>query len=141
MRWKSHVRFGGRAGETHPSKDGLGAPVRPHTQKVREAGRVVNVSAVVATAVNHQGQREIVGFDIVSAEDTAAWTEFLRGLVARGLAGVELVISDAHGGIKAAIATVLSDATWQRCRTHFMANLGPARKLQIRKSSFTSVIA
>ena len=93
------------------------------TQKVREAGRVVNVSAVVATAVNHQGQREIVGFDIVTAEDTAAWTEFLRGLVARGLAGVELVISDAHGGIKAAIATVLSDATWQRCRTHFMANL------------------
>jgi len=93
------------------------------TQKVREAGRVVNVSAVVATAVNHLGQREIVGFDIVTAEDTASWTEFLRGLVARGLAGVELVISDAHGGIKAAIATVLSDATWQRCRTHFMANL------------------
>ena len=93
------------------------------TQKVREAGRVVNVSAVVATAVNHQGQREIVGFDIVTAEDTASWTEFLRGLVARVLTGVELVISDAHGGIKAAIATVLSDATWQRCRTHFMANL------------------
>ncbi len=93
------------------------------TQRVREAGRVVNVSAVIATAVNHQGQREIVGFDIVSAEDTAAWTEFLRALVARGLTGVELVISDAHGGIKAAIATVLSDATWQRCRTHFMANL------------------
>ncbi len=93
------------------------------TQKVREAGRVVNVAAVVATAVNHQGQREVVGFDIVTVEDTAAWTEFLRGLVARGLAGVELVISDAHGGIKAAIAAVLSDATWQRCRTHFMANL------------------
>jgi len=93
------------------------------TQKVREAGRVVNVSAVIATAVNHQGQREIVGFDIVTTEDTAGWTEFLRGLVARGLSGVELVISDAHGGIKAAIATVLSDATWQRCRTHFMANL------------------
>ena len=89
------------------------------TQKVREAGRVVNVSAVVATAVNHQGQREIVGFDIVTAEDTASWTEFLRGLVARGLAGVELVISDAHGGVKAAIATVLTDATWQRCRTHY----------------------
>ena len=66
---------------------------RRATQKVREAGRVVNVSAVVATAVNHQGQREIVGFDIVTAEDTPSWTEFLRGLVARGLAGVELVIS------------------------------------------------
>ena len=93
------------------------------TQRVREGGRVVNVSAVIATAANAQGHREIVGFDIVTTEDTAGWTEFLRGLVARGLEGVELVISDAHGGIKAAIATVLSDAAWQRCRTHFMANL------------------
>jgi putative transposase len=93
------------------------------TQRVREGGRVVNVSAVIATAANAEGRREIIGFDIVTAEDTAGWTEFLRGLVARGLAGVELVISDAHGGIKAAIATVLSGATWQRCRTHFMANL------------------
>jgi putative transposase len=93
------------------------------TQRVREGGRVVNVTAVIATAANAEGRREIVGFDIVTTEDTAGWTEFLRGLVARGLSGVELVISDAHGGIKAAIATVLSDATWQRCRTHFMANL------------------
>ena len=93
------------------------------TQKVREGGRVVNVAAVIATAANAEGRREIVGFDIVTTEDTASWTEFLRGLVARGLAGVELVISDAHGGIKAAIATVLSGASWQRCRTHFMANL------------------
>lgn len=93
------------------------------TQKVREGGRVVNVSAVIATAANTEGRREIIGFDIVTTEDTAAWTEFLRSLVARGLSGVELVISDAHGGIKAAIATVLSEATWQRCRTHFMANL------------------
>ena len=93
------------------------------TQKVREGGRVVNVSAVVATAVNVEGRREIVGFDIVTTEDTAAWTAFLRSLVARGLSGVELVISDAHGGIKAAIAAVFGDASWQRCRTHFMANL------------------
>jgi putative transposase len=93
------------------------------TQKVREGGRVVNVSAVVATAVNVEGRREIVGFDIVTTEDTAAWTAFLRSLVARGLSGVELVVSDAHGGIKAAIAAVLGDASWQRCRTHFMANL------------------
>ena len=76
------------------------------TQKVREGGRVVNVSAVIATAVNVEGRREIVGFDIVTTEDTAAWTAFLRSLVARGLAGVELVISDAHGGIEAAIAAV-----------------------------------
>jgi len=93
------------------------------TQRVREGGRVVNVTAVIATAVNAEGHRVIVGFDIVTTEDTAAWTAFLRSLVARGLTGVELVISDAHGGIKAAIAQVLADATWQRCRTHFMANL------------------
>ena len=93
------------------------------TQKVREGGRVVNVSAVIATAVNVEGRREIVGFDIVTTEDTAGWTAFLRSLVARGLSGVELVISDAHGGIKAAIAAVLGEASWQRCRTHFMANL------------------
>ena len=93
------------------------------TQKVREGGRVVNVSAVIATAVTAEGRREIIGFDIVTAESTAAWTAFLRSLVARGLTGVELVISDAHGGIKAAIAAVLADASWQRCRTHFMANL------------------
>ncbi len=93
------------------------------TQRVREGGRVVNVSVVIATAVNAGGQREIVGFDIVTTEDTDAWTEFLRSLVSRGLSGVELVISDAHGGIKAAIALVLSEASWQRCRTHFMANL------------------
>ena len=93
------------------------------TQKVREGGRVVNVSAVIATAVNVEGRREIIGFDIVTTESTASWTEFLRGLVARGLSGVELVISDAHGGIKAAIAQVLAGSSWQRCRTHFMANL------------------
>jgi len=93
------------------------------TQKVREGGRVVNVSAVIATAVNVEGRREILGFDIVTTESTAAWTAFLRSLVARGLSGVELVISDAHGGIKAAIAAVLGEASWQRCRTHFMANL------------------
>lgn len=93
------------------------------TQKVREGGRVVNVSAVIATSVNNEGRREIIGFDIVTTESTASWTEFLRSLVARGLSGVELVISDAHGGIKAAIGQVLSEASWQRCRTHFMANL------------------
>ena len=93
------------------------------TQRVREGGRVVNVSAVIAVATNTEGKREVVGFDIVTTEDTDAWTAFLRSLVARGLSGVELVISDAHGGIKAAIGTVFSEASWQRCRTHFMANL------------------
>jgi len=94
------------------------------TQKVREGGRVVNVSAVIATAVNGEGRREIVGFDIVTTEDTAAWTAFLRSLVARGLSGVELVVSDAHGGIKAAIETVLSGSSWQRCRTHYVERVG-----------------
>jgi len=93
------------------------------TQRVREGGRVVNVSAVIATAANAEGQREVVGFDIATTEATAAWTAFLRSLVARGLHGVELVVSDAHGGIKAAIGAVLAEASWQRCRTHFMANL------------------
>ena len=82
----------------------------------------MNVSAVVATAVNGEGRREIIGFDIVTTESTASWTAFLRGLVARGLTGVELVISDAHGGIKAAIGQVLTGAGWQRCRTHYVEN-------------------
>jgi transposase-like protein len=85
--------------------------------------------------VSAEGRREIVGFDIVTTEDTAAWTAFLRSLVARGLSGVELVISDAHGGIKTAIATVLSDTTWQRCRTHFMANLAS----RVPKSSWPMI--
>jgi putative transposase len=93
------------------------------TQRVREGGRVVNISMVIATATNAEGRREIVGFDVVTTEDTEAWTVFLRSLVARGLGGIELVISDAHGGIKAAIGTVFAEASWQRCRTHFMANL------------------
>jgi len=105
------------------------------TQRVREGGRVVNVSAVIATAVNAEGKREIVGFDVVTTEDTDAWTAFLRSIVKRGLSGVELVISDAHGGIKAAIAAVLSGASWQRCRTHFMANLAS----RVAKSSWPMI--
>jgi transposase-like protein len=93
------------------------------TQKVREGGRIVNVVAVVATGVNADGYREILGVDVFTSEDGAGWTAFLRGLVARGLAGVQLVISDAHEGLKGAIAAVLIGASWQRCRTHFMRNL------------------
>jgi len=90
--------------------------------KCREDGRIANVCAVLATAVNANGQREILGIDVVTQEDGAAWTAFLRGLVARGLSGVELIISDAHEGLKNAIAATLGGA-WQRCRTHFMRNL------------------
>jgi putative transposase len=91
--------------------------------KVREHGRVVNTAALVATSVNADGHREILGLDVGAAEDGAAWTAFLRSLVARGLAGVKLVVSDAHQGLKDAVAAVLDGATWQRCRTHFMRNL------------------
>jgi putative transposase len=99
--------------------------------KCREGGRIVNVALVCATGVNREGQREILGVDVVTREDGAAWTAFLRSLVARGLSGVELVISDAHEGLKDAIGAVLVGATWQRCRTHFMRNL----LTRVRKSA------
>ncbi|MEU0284043.1 IS256 family transposase [Streptomyces sp. NPDC006195] len=93
------------------------------TVKVREGGRVVNVHALVATGVNADGHREILGLDVASAEDGAGWLAFLRGLVARGLSGVQLVISDAHPGLVSAIGSALPGAAWQRCRTHYLRNL------------------
>lgn len=93
------------------------------TQKVREGGRVVNVAVVVATAVNCFGQREVLGLDVGASEDGPFWLTFLRSLAARGLGGVQLVVSDAHQGLKDAIAAVFTGASWQRCRTHFMTNL------------------
>jgi transposase-like protein len=93
------------------------------TVKVREDGRVVNVHALVATGVNADGHREILGLDVASAEDGAGWLAFLRGLVARGLSGVQLVVSDAHPGLVAAIGSALPGAAWQRCRTHYLRNL------------------
>ena len=93
------------------------------TQRVREEGRIAQVSVVVATAVNVEGKREVLGIDVGTSEDGAFWLAFLRGLVARGLSGVELVTSDAHQGLRGAIATVFGGASWQRCRTHFMRNL------------------
>ena len=93
------------------------------TQKVREGGRVVQVAVVIANAVNADGQREILGLDVVTTEDGAGWLAFLRSLVARGLSGVKLVISDAHEGLVDAIGSVLVGAGWQRCRTHFANNL------------------
>lgn len=91
--------------------------------KSRELGRVVNVAVIVATAVNREGRKVILGLDVVTSEDGAGWETFLRGLVARGLKGVQLVVSDAHEGLKNAVAKVLPGASWQRCRTHFMRNL------------------
>ncbi len=93
------------------------------TQKVREGGRIVNIATVIAVGVSVEGHREVLGLDVFTAEDGAGWTAFLRGLVARGLAGVQLVISDAHPGLVDAIASTLPGSSWQRCRTHFMRNL------------------
>jgi transposase-like protein len=90
--------------------------------KVRQSGRIVSVAVIVAVAVNADGRREVLGMDIGPSEAEPFWTEFLRKLARRGLRGVKLVISDAHEGIKAAIAKVLH-ATWQRCRVHFMRNV------------------
>jgi putative transposase len=93
------------------------------TMKVREAGRVVNVACLVATGVNADGHREILGLEVGSAESEAGWLQFFRGLVARGLSGVSLVTSDAHPGLVAALAATLPGASWPRCRTHYAANL------------------
>jgi putative transposase len=91
--------------------------------KCREGGRTVNVCVVHAVGVNGDGFRESLGLDVVTADDGAAWLAFVRGLVARGLAGVKLVSSDVHPGLVDAIAATLPGASWQRCRTHFMRNL------------------
>jgi len=93
------------------------------TQRCRDGGRVVNVVTVIAIGVNGDGHREVLGMDVITSEDGAGWTAFLRGLVERGLSGVKLVISDDHKGLKLAVAEVLSGSCWQRCRTHFMRNL------------------
>jgi putative transposase len=99
--------------------------------KVRQGGRVVSVAAIIACAVNQDGRREILGLGIGESEAKPFWVKFLTRLKQRGLTGVKLVISDAHEGLKAAIAQVFS-ASWQRCRVHFMRNLlaGVARSSQ-----------
>lgn len=91
--------------------------------KVREAGRVVSNAVVVAYGLNEDGYREVLGVSVGSSENETFWMEFLRSLVDRGLTGVQLAISDAHKGLKKAIAAVLTGATWQRCTVHFMRNV------------------
>ncbi|MFC4904107.1 IS256 family transposase [Kocuria oceani] len=93
------------------------------TMKVREGGRVVNAVVLLATGVNGDGHREVLGMRVATAETGAAWNEFFADLVARGLGGVRLLTSDAHAGLKDAIAANLPGAAWQRCRTHYAANL------------------
>src|SRR5215210_6525358 len=89
--------------------------------KVREGGRIVSVAAIIAVAVDAEGRREIVGLGLGPSEAETFWSTFLKGLVKRGLRGVRLVVSDAHEGLKHAIAKVLH-AAWQRCRVHWMRN-------------------
>ncbi len=91
--------------------------------KARECGCVVNVACVVAVGVTEHGHREVLGVDVITREDGAGWTAFLRELKARGVSGVQLVTSDAHCGLKDAIASTFVGARWQRCRTHFTRNV------------------
>ena len=91
--------------------------------KARVNHRVVSQAVVIATGITADGRREVLGFDVGDSEDGAFWTAFLRSLKARGLAGVQLVISDAHTGLKQAIGAVMLGAGWQRCRVHFMRNV------------------
>ncbi len=91
--------------------------------KVRQNHRVVSLALVMAIGVSHEGERALLGFDLGASEEEAFWKAFLRGLVSRGLKGVQLVISDAHEGLKAAVSSIFAGASWQRCRVHFMRNL------------------
>ena len=91
--------------------------------KVREGGRVVPVHALVATGVDADGHRQVLGIQVTTSEDGAGWLGFFRDLTARGLSGAKLVTSDAHAGLVAAIAATLPGTGWQRCRTHYAANL------------------
>jgi putative transposase len=93
------------------------------TMKVREGGRVINTVVLVATGVNADGRREVLGLSVATSETGPAWNAFFADLVARGLTGVQLVTSDAHAGLKDAISANLPGAAWQRCRTHYAANL------------------
>ena len=115
--------------------------------KVRESGRIVSVAVIIAVGVNSDGRREVLGMAVGPSEAEPFWTKFLRSLTRRGLRGVKLVISDAHEGLKAAAAKVLS-STWQRCRVHFMrnalANVGPSQRPMIAaaiRTAFTQETA
>jgi putative transposase len=91
--------------------------------KVRQNHRIVSMAMVIAVGVDEQGERHLLGFDLGASEDEAFWLAFLRSLVKRGLKRVQLVISDAHEGLKKALSQVFTGASWQRCRVHFMRNI------------------
>jgi putative transposase len=115
--------------------------------KVREGGRIVSVAVIIAVGVNGDGRREVLGMAVGPSEAEPFWSKFLRSLTRRGLRGVKLVISDAHEGLKAAAAKVLS-STWQRCRVHFMRNalahVGPSQRPMVAaaiRTAFTQETA
>jgi putative transposase len=112
--------------------------------KVRDGGRVVSQAIVIAIGVTATGEREVLGLDVGPTESGAFWLAFLRSLVARGLNGVKLVISDAHSGLKAAIAAVVQAAAWQRCRVHFVRDalaLVPKSAQQMVAATIRTVFA
>ncbi len=112
--------------------------------QARQDGRVVSMAVVIAVGVRATGAREVLGVDVGASEDGAFWLQFLRGLVARGLGGVQLVISDAHEGLKGAIAAALVGASWQRCRVHFLRNalaLVPKSAQQMVAATIRTVFA
>lgn len=112
--------------------------------KVRQEQRIVAMAVVIAIGVNTEGRREILGFDVGPSEEEAFWQQFLRGLVERGLTGVQLVTSDAHAGLKRALATILHGASWQRCRVHFVRNalaLVPKSAQQLVAATIRTVFA
>ncbi len=117
--------------------------------KVRLDGRVVSMAVVIAIGVTAEGRREVLGLDVGPSEEEAgalwaAWQQFLRGLVERGLTGVQLVTSDAHAGLKRALTTVLQGVSWQRCRVHFVRNalaLVPKSAQQLAAATIRTVFA
>jgi putative transposase len=108
--------------------------------KVRQNGRIVSVAVIVAVGVNSDGRREVLGMDIGPSEAETFWTAFLRKLARRGLRGVKLVVSDAHEGIKATVRKVLN-ASWQRCRVHFMRKQRAGARRQERAARRSAFIA
>ena len=112
--------------------------------KVRQQGRIVSMAVVLATGVSTTGERAVLGLEVGPSEDGAFWQQFLRGLVARGLTGVRLVVSDAHGGLVQAITAVLQGASWQRCRVHWLRNalaLAPKSAAEMVAATIRTVFA
>jgi transposase-like protein len=112
--------------------------------QVRQDGKVVSMAVVTAVGVRGSGERAVLGLDVGPSEDGAFWLQFLRSLVARELAGVQLVVSDAHQGLKSAIAAVFQRAAWQRCRVHFVRNavaLVPKSAAQMLAATIRTVFA